>query len=125
MTAASSSGFDERERQLMREAAQAVVARRLAVPVMMALETLVPMNVLTASMLDVLAPAWKAALPASRIDAVARLLERRDALPEFVRLLDELESARRREQRQDRAARKAARQAAATGRVARPGSAPR
>ena len=109
MSAHPATGFDARERQLMREAAEAVVARRLAMPVMMALETLVPMNVVSASMLAVLAPAWKVALPASRIDAVARLLERREALPEFVRLLDELESARRREERLARAARKAAR----------------
>ncbi len=79
----------------MEEAAATIVQRRLAVPAMMLLETVSPMNLVTASMLHVVSPVWRAGLPASRIDAVARLLERRDAIPEFIRIIDAAEEARR------------------------------
>jgi hypothetical protein len=104
----------------MEEAAQAVVRRRLAVPAMMLIETLTPMNMVSASMLHVLAPIWRAALPASRIDDLARLLERRDALPEFVRVIDEAEERRRREEADERSERKASRAAARLARRTRP-----
>jgi hypothetical protein len=90
--------FTGPERALLEEAARSIVDRRLAVPAMMLLETVTPMNLVTASMLHVVSPVWRAGLPASRIDAVARLLERRDAIPEFIRLIDAAEEARRRGQ---------------------------
>ena len=80
----------------MEEAARSIVARRLAVPAMMLLETVAPMNLVTASMLHVVSPVWRAGIPATRIDALARLLERRDAIPEFIRVIDAAEGERRR-----------------------------
>jgi hypothetical protein len=112
--------FSVDERALMDEAAQAVVRRRLAMPAMMLIETLTPMNMVTASMLHVLTPVWRAALPASRVERLARLLERRDALPELVRVIDEAEHRRRQaeadEQAEHKASRTAARDAARAGR---------
>lgn len=83
------------ERELIASTAQAVVARRMAAPAMMFLETITPMNVVTSSMLHVMSPLWCACLPASRIDDVARLLERREAIPELIRAIDEAEHAHR------------------------------
>jgi len=90
--------FTQEERDLMDEAAASIVKRRLAVPAMMLLETMTPMNIVSASMLHVLSPVWRAALPASRIEDIAKLLERREAIPEFVKVIDAAEEA----QRQDR-----------------------
>jgi hypothetical protein len=80
----------------MDEAARSIVARRLAVPAMMLLETVSPMNLVTASMLHVVSPVWRAGIPSSRLDELARLLERRDAIPEFIRVIDAAEGDRRR-----------------------------
>ncbi len=80
----------------MEEAARSIVARRLAVPAMMLLETVSPMNLVTASMLHVVSPVWRAGIPATRIDELARLLERREAIPEFIRIIDEAEGEHRR-----------------------------
>jgi hypothetical protein len=97
------SDFSDAERALMDEAAGLIARRRLAVPAMMALETMVPMNMVTSSMLHVMSPIWRVALPASRIDAVARLLERREAIPEFIRAIDAAEERRRLDERGSRA----------------------
>jgi hypothetical protein len=64
---------------------------------------MVPMNMITSSMLYTLAPVWKTALPASRIDELARLLERREAIPHFIRALDAGEEQRRLDERNRRA----------------------
>lgn len=79
----------------MDEAAASIVKRRLAVPAMMMLETMTPMNMVSASMLHVLSPVWRVTLPASRIDDIAKLLERREVIPEFVKIIDAAEEARR------------------------------
>lgn len=84
------------ERALLEEAADKVVRRGLAVPAMMFLETVSPMNMLTASMLQMASPMWRVIIPSSRIDQAARLLERREAIPELLRLIDEREESRRR-----------------------------
>jgi hypothetical protein len=93
----------------MEEAAASIVKRRLAVPAMMLLETMTPMNMVSASMLHVLSPVWRAALPASRIEDIAKLLERREAIPEFVKVIDTAEEARRRETVAERKERRRAR----------------
>ena len=87
--------FTDSERELLRQTAEAVVRHRMAAPAMMLLDTMTPMNVVTASMLHMLSPLWRVALPASRIDAVAALLERRSALPELARAIDEAEERRK------------------------------
>lgn len=119
---AETQAFSADERALMDEAAEAVVRRHLAAPAMMLLETLTPMNMVTASMLHVLAPVWRAAMPASRIERLARLLERRDALPELVRAIDAVDERRRQTEAGERAARKAASHAARAARAGRAGT---
>jgi hypothetical protein len=88
--------FSAAEQALMADAARRVVAARMAVPAMMFLETLAPMNLVTASMLHALQPLLGIMLPADKLSAVATLLERREAIPAFVAAIDVAEDARRR-----------------------------
>jgi hypothetical protein len=81
---------------LLDEAARRVAGSRLAVPAMMFLETLTPMNFVTATMLQALTPVLGIALPVTLLARVARLLERRETIPEFVRRIDAAEESRRR-----------------------------
>jgi hypothetical protein len=88
--------LSDEERSLMDETARRLVAARVAVPALMFLECLAPMNLVTATLLHGLTPILGVALPAARVERLARLLERRDAIPEFIRVLDDAEEARRR-----------------------------
>ena len=88
--------FSPDERALLDDAARRVVSVRMAVPAMMFLETLAPMNLVTASMLHGLVPLFGIALPAARLEALARLLERRESIPALVAAIDAAEDARRR-----------------------------
>jgi hypothetical protein len=90
----------------MEEAAEAVVKRRLAVPAMMFLETVSPMNTVTSSMLHMIAPIWGMALPAARLNQVAKMLERRETIPEFIRVIDAAEEVRRTAEKAERQAHK-------------------
>ncbi|MGQ0553638.1 MAG: hypothetical protein ACT4PU_10505 [Planctomycetota bacterium] len=91
------SSFSEAERALMADAAARIVRLRLTVPAAMFLESLAPVNLLTASMLHTLNPVLGIALPPARLEVLASLLERREAIPEFVRELDAAEESWRRE----------------------------
>ena len=84
------------DRALLEEAARRLVEARMALPAMMFLESLTPMNFVAATMLHGLSPMLGLLLPAPKVERVARLLERRDTIPEFVRLIDAREEARRR-----------------------------
>jgi hypothetical protein len=90
------SDFSAEDRAFLDEAARRLVQARVALPALMFLECLAPMNLVTATLLHGLSPVLGVALPAARVERLARLLERRDAIPEFVRVLDAAEEARRR-----------------------------
>src|SRR6185436_10258839 len=92
--------FSAAEQALMADAARRVVAARMAVPAMMFLETLAPMNLVTASMLHALQPLLGIALPADKLAAIATLLERRESIPALVSAIDAAEHARPRGPRQ-------------------------
>ena len=81
---------------LLDEAARRVAESRLAVPAMMFLESIAPMNLVTANMLHLLTPVLGIALSPALLERVARLLERRETIPDFVRRIDAAEDARRR-----------------------------
>ena len=81
---------------LLDEAARRIVHARMAVPAMMFLESIAPMNLVTASMLHALTPAVGIALSPALLERVAHLLERRETIPDFVRRIDAAEEARRR-----------------------------
>ena len=94
------------DQKLMEEAAQAVVKRHLAVPAMMFLETVRPMNTDSSSMLHMIAPIWGIALPVERLKQVAAMLERRETIPELIQVIDAAEEERRSEEIRERKARK-------------------
>ena len=81
---------------LLDEAARRVAESRLAVPAMMFLESIAPMNLVTANMLHMLSPVLGIALSPALLERVALLLERRETIPDFVRRIDAAEDARRR-----------------------------
>jgi len=81
---------------LLDEAARRVAESRLAVPAMMFLESIAPMNLVTANMLHLLTPVLGIALSPALLERVALLLERRETIPDFVRRIDAAEEARRR-----------------------------
>ncbi|RKY22388.1 MAG: hypothetical protein DRQ55_01125 [Planctomycetota bacterium] len=84
------------ERQLLEQIADSVVARGVALPAMMFLETVAPMNMLSSSMLQLASPMWRMLLPASRIDLAAAILQRRESIPALLTMIDEREETRRR-----------------------------
>ena len=88
--------FSSAEQALIDDAARRVVGARMAVPAMLFLETMAPMNLVTASMLHALTPVFGIALPAAKLEAIARLLERREVIPALVAAIDAAEDARRR-----------------------------
>ena len=100
------STFTDAERTLMQQAADGLVKRRCAVPAMLFLETVSPMNMVSASMLHMLSPLWRSVLPASRIDQLAALLERRESVPEFISIIDQTEETRRLDEKAAKKARK-------------------
>lgn len=102
----STGPFSDEERGLLEGVAARIVHARLAVPAMMFLETVSPMNYVTSAMLTMASPVWRTAIPTSRIDDVARLLERRDALPAFLDMIDAAEARRVDEARAARRARR-------------------
>ena len=52
-------------------------------------------QMLGASALHMASPLWRAVVPTSRIDALARLLEKREALPALLAAIDDAEERRR------------------------------
>jgi len=92
----ATAAFSAAEQALIDDAARRVVAARLAVPAMLFLETISPMNLLTASMLHALTPVLGLALPPRRLEELARLLERRESIPAFIAAIDAAEDSRRR-----------------------------
>jgi hypothetical protein len=90
------SELSAEDRALLDEAARRLVEARVALPAMMFLESLTPANLIMATMLNGLLPMLGLVLPAAKLQRVALLLERRESIPDFVRLIDGHEEARRR-----------------------------
>ncbi len=91
--------FTDEERVLLEGIAVRIAHARMAVPAMMFLETVAPMNFISSAMLTLASPVWRIAIPSSRIDEVAALLEKRDAIPSFLTIIDEAEARRVRDAR--------------------------
>ncbi len=108
---AAATTITDDQRELLESVATRIVNLRMAVPAMMALETVSPMNMVSASMLHVLGPMLRLAVPGERLDMLTALLEQRGAIPEFIRVIDVAEDRRRAEDKAQTAARKAERQA--------------
>lgn len=96
--------FTDEDRALLQAAAAGIVARRMALPAMMFLETVAPMNTVSAAMLHMLTPIWSVVLPAQRLRQLAALLEQREAIPELIATIDAAEAERRATEAERRAA---------------------
>ena len=90
------SELSAEDRALLDEAARRLVEARVALPAMMLLESLTPANLIMATMVHGLLPLLGLVLPPAKLQRVALLLERRESIPDFVRLIDGHEEARRR-----------------------------
>ncbi|MGH7165213.1 MAG: hypothetical protein ACREIS_06775 [Nitrospiraceae bacterium] len=73
---------------LLERVADAVVKRGMATPAAVFLESLGPMNFLGSQALHFLTPILDFACDARDIERVARLLERRDAIPRLIALIE-------------------------------------
>ncbi len=73
---------------LLERIADAIVARRMAAPATLFLESMGPMNFLGSQALHFLAPVVECVLTGTEIAQVARLLERRDSIHRLTALIE-------------------------------------
>jgi hypothetical protein len=73
---------------LLEKVATAVVDRRMASPAVLFLESVGPMNFLGSQALHVLTPILNLACNTREIERAAHLLERRDAIPRLLSLIE-------------------------------------
>jgi len=76
------------DQALLEKVATAIVNRRMAEPAVLFLESAGPMNFLSSQALHFLAPILDMACDASEIQQAATLLERRDAIPRLIELIE-------------------------------------
>jgi hypothetical protein len=76
------------ERALLEKVATAVVARRMTGPALLFLESAGPVNFLSSQALHFLAPILDLACDARELEQAACLLERRDAIPSLIELIE-------------------------------------
>jgi hypothetical protein len=73
---------------LLKKVAAAVVDRRMASPAVLFLESVGPMNFLGSQALHFLGPILSLACDARELERAAHLLERRDAIPRLIALIE-------------------------------------
>jgi hypothetical protein len=76
------------EQALLEKVAATVVARRMAGPALLFLESAGPMNFLSSQALHFLVPILDLACDARELEHAASLLERRDAIPRLIELIE-------------------------------------
>jgi hypothetical protein len=81
-------GLSSEDQALLDKVAATVVARRMASPAMLFLESIGPMNFLGSQALHALTPILNLACHAREIERAAYLLERRDAIPRLLALIE-------------------------------------
>jgi hypothetical protein len=85
---ASTEPLSAEDLVLLDRVAEAVVARRMATPATLFLESLGPMNFLGSQALHFFTPILEVVFPHRDVERVARLLERRDTLSRLVVLIE-------------------------------------
>ncbi|MBI4401837.1 MAG: hypothetical protein HY581_09425 [Nitrospirae bacterium] len=80
---------------LLERVAEAVVARGMAAPAVVFLESMGPMNFLGSQALHFLTPVLEVVFPQPDIERVAHLLERRDTLTRLVAMIESRSEAQR------------------------------
>lgn len=76
------------EQALLEKVAATIVNRRMAGPALLFLESAGPMNFLSSQALHFLAPILDLACDARELERAAGLLERRDAIPRLIELIE-------------------------------------
>ena len=76
------------EQALLEKVAAAIVTRRMAGPAVLFLESAGPVNFLSSQALHFLVPILDLACDAPELEQAARLLERRDAIPRLIELIE-------------------------------------
>ena len=79
--------LSEREKQWLRRLADEIVRRRLSTPAVFMLETARPLNYLGAHVLMFFKPIISIVFPARDCEGVARLLEKRGAIPALIEMI--------------------------------------
>jgi hypothetical protein len=80
--------LSQEDAALLEKIAAVVVDRRMAGPALLFLESAGPMNFLSSQALHFLTPILDLACEAREIEQAARLLERRDAIPRLIDLIE-------------------------------------
>ena len=76
------------EQALLEKVAAAIVSQRMAEPAILFLESAGPMNFLSSQALHFLTPILNMACDVRELEQAARLLERRDAIPRLIELIE-------------------------------------
>lgn len=87
-TDAEGAPLTPEDRRLLERVAEAVVARGMAVPAVVFLESLGPMNFLGSQAVYFFTPILEVVFPAREVERIARLLERRETLPHLAALIE-------------------------------------
>lgn len=87
--------FTTEELALLERIAEAIVARRMAAPATLFLESMGPVNFLGSQALHFLAPIVDCVFSRSELAQIARLLERRDSLQHLAALIETKAAASR------------------------------
>jgi hypothetical protein len=73
---------------LLERLAASIIDRRMAMPALLFLESMGPMNFLGSQALHFLTPLLNLACSATEFDRAARLLERRDTIPRLIAFIE-------------------------------------
>lgn len=92
---ADGAPFSADDLALLERVADAVVARDMAVPAVVCLESVGPMNFLGSQALYFLTPLLEVVFPQRDLERVAHLLERRDTLSRLTALIERQVGSRR------------------------------
>lgn len=76
------------DQALLERLAATIIDRRMATPALLFFESVGPMNFLGSQVLHFLTPLLNLACHATEFDRAARLLERRDAIPRLIALIE-------------------------------------
>ena len=87
--------FTTEELALLERIAEAIVARRMAAPTTLFLESMGPMNFLGSQALHFLTPLVECVFSSTELVQIARLLERRDSLQRLAALIETKAAASR------------------------------
>ena len=80
--------LSQEDQALLEKVATVIVNRRMAEPALLFLESAGPMNFLSSQAVHFLAPILDLACDAREIERAACLLERRDAIPRLIELIE-------------------------------------